>query len=638
MTAPFKIVRTFFDAIGPTDYAGKAETHTAPNIGVISLLCLSASVALLLIALGQGAGRHLHPTLASFYFWGGIILLVLPFASRITRLDVSRGERLFLLVVLGVAFWFYNRLYSPTSFAGYDEFLHWVTANDILNRHRLFLENPLLPVSPFYPAMEIVTSAIGNLAGIDVFPAACILLVLLRAAFITSLFLFIERITGSSRIAGIACLLYMSASTFVVFHAIYSYESMGVVLVVFIMWWETKIGGDFRFLIPAIAILACLAITHHASAILCVLYLIAVVGIEAVRRGTSAANFRMAAGITITALGLVFLWEIVPYNPAAGYLSSAFARQINSLMMVLNGAREVHTPFVSAGGQSQPLWTRFTGIGSVVLISLCLVTGFFRSLTWMTPQSGWRQFVSLYYREWGDSRVLLLTIGALGFPISVLFRLSNGWEIGDRMGTWVFISVGLVVAVALVHYWEGLFWWRRSCTTFVVGAIVFGGVLIGSGSHPIRGPYLVNADEASIDPMGIEAARWTKEWLGSGKNFAADRVNQLLLATYGDQNIVTNIRTSKSRAVDVSYAFLDRTIDKLALASIKLGRINHLEVDLRNTTDRPVLGAYFLIGEPGGGRPMKLAPLLKYDRRPDVSRVFDNGYIIIYNVGSLRSD
>ena len=171
----------------------------------------------------------------------------------------------------------------------------------------------------------------------------------------------------------------------------------------------------------------------------------------------------------------------------------------------------------------------------------------------------------------------------------------------------------------------------------VLGTVVLGGIVIGSGSQPIRGPFQVINDAASIEPMGIEAARWTKDWLGSGNNFAANRVNQLLLATYGDQNVVTNMATTRSNAVDVSYAFLDDKIDDNATAAIKRGRIEYLEVDLRDATDLPVLGAYFLLGEPGGGkRPPPVSTLLKYDNAPEVTRIFDNGHIVIYNVGSIR--
>src|SRR5207248_4313324 len=132
-----------------------------------------------------------------------------PFACRIATPNSARGERLCLLVVLAEALFLHIRLYSPADFSGYDEFLHWVTANDILYRHKLFLDNSLLPVSPFYPALEILTTAFSNLAGLDVFPAGLTVLAIMRGTFVIGLFLFIEQITNSTRVASIAVLVYM---------------------------------------------------------------------------------------------------------------------------------------------------------------------------------------------------------------------------------------------------------------------------------------------------------------------------------------------------------------------------------------------------------------------------------------------
>jgi hypothetical protein len=633
-----KALAPLFNAIGPAPYADDYETNTVPNHSIIALLCLDMAVALLLIALGQGAGRHFEATLAEIYYWSGVVLLYLPFMSRIARPNIARSERLFLLFVLGLATFVYIRLYSPTRFYGFDEFIHWITAHDILHRHKMFLENTLLPVSPYYPAMEIASIGFSDLAAIDVFPGGWIVLALARSAFVMALFMFIERITNSSRVAAISCLVYMSASTFIVFDSLFSYESLGVVLVVLTMLAETRISDQAgaRWLILPLAFLAVLAITHHASAMLCVSYLIAVVAIEAVRRNVSfsAGRFVMIAVTAVAGLAVVWSWESAPQNPVADYLSSAFMLQIKSFYYMLTGQIQANIPFESGNGeQAQSLLLRMTAMAGVFLICLCLATGFFRALTWGSHERGWQRLLSIVRRDWHDSRILVLTIGAFGYPISVLFRLSGGWEIGDRMATWVFISVGLVVAISITRYWEGLWWWRRSCTNFVIGTILLGGIIVGSGNHPIQGHYQVGADDASIEPMGIEAARWAKDWLGSGNNFAADRVNQLLLGTYGDQNIITNWNTQATRGADVRYVYFEKTINRSVLTTLKRGRIDYVQVDLRNTTNLPLL----TMPDWPLGRPMSVAALLKYDNRPDVGRIFDNGHILIFNVGKLRS-
>ncbi|MGO8477736.1 hypothetical protein ACC739_38260, partial [Rhizobium ruizarguesonis] len=57
------------------------------------------------------------------------------------------------------------------AFIDHDEFLHWATVKDILEAGRLFLPNPLLPVSPLYHGLELITSALVNLSGLSVLAA-----------------------------------------------------------------------------------------------------------------------------------------------------------------------------------------------------------------------------------------------------------------------------------------------------------------------------------------------------------------------------------------------------------------------------------------------------------------------------------
>ena len=50
--------------------------------------------------------------------------------------------------------------YSPDQFRFLDEFQHVQTAQTILTTHHLFHVNTSLPVSPQYPGLEIITSAV----------------------------------------------------------------------------------------------------------------------------------------------------------------------------------------------------------------------------------------------------------------------------------------------------------------------------------------------------------------------------------------------------------------------------------------------------------------------------------------------
>src|SRR5258706_420835 len=79
-------------------------------------------------------------------------------------------------------------MYSPLSFSGYDEFLHWLTADNITRTGHLFSENALLPVSPDYPGLEIVTNALSTMSSLSTFNAGIIVIGVARLVMILSLF------------------------------------------------------------------------------------------------------------------------------------------------------------------------------------------------------------------------------------------------------------------------------------------------------------------------------------------------------------------------------------------------------------------------------------------------------------------
>lgn len=633
-----------FDVIGPALHGKEIEQTPASSGTWMALLCLNASVSLFLIAAGHGAGRS-GEDYASILFWSGVILLLLPTSSRAVWPVVSRGERLFLLLLLTESLFLYKLLYAPTAFVQFDELLHWITADDILYRHQLFLGNPLLPVSPSYPGIEIMTTAFANLAGLTLFSASNWVIAVARAIFVTALFLFFEKIAASPRVAALACLVYMGCSNFAIFDAMFAYESLGIVLGMLTMLVEAeaaKRGPEVSA--GALALIAMLlvslAVTHHLSAFFLAGYLVGLLATEALRRDDSApmrARIGVTAGAAALAVTLPVMWMYARGNPVAGYLGPVIQSGVTDLLAKLNGSSSARQLFVGADGEQQPIGYRIAGIASTLLLGAGLATGFFRSLALSAPfvAAGWARLVAVAKRKWRDSRIVLLTVAAFGFPISMVFRLTPaGWEIGNRMGSFVFVAVGLVVAVSIVHFWQArIVRWNVIAISLAIGTILLGGITTGSGGRALRGPYRVGADPESIEPMGIEAAVWTRKWLAEGNRFGADRVSRSLLATYGQQNVITTI----DDGVDVSRTFLGASLSPDALYPIRRGAIEYLLVDLRVTTGPAVLGEYFEKNEPGRGTPPPADSLLKFDKSDQVGRIFDNGWIVIFDVRRLHA-
>jgi hypothetical protein len=634
-------VHSLIAVIGPDLRGGSAEAEARPvNFECIAILCLTASAALLLISLGHGAGRRGEVDMAPLLFWSGVVLLVLPISLRIVWPLVARGERFFLLFLFVEALFYYKIVYAPTAFVHHDEFLHWIAASDLLTARRLFLSNPLLEIGPSYPGLEILTTAIVNLTGLPLLAAGTLLVAVLRGVFITALFLFYEKIAGSARISAIACLVYMGCSTFVLFEAMFSYESLGIALCALIFAVEARsrdlVGRPRLRAVGLIALLlSALAVTHHLSFAYAAIYLGAVAVVEAMHRGgLMRTEARFVALTAILAIALPLLWMETRGINLSAYLGPVVEDGVKTLLAKVRGTGSVHSSVI-ASAPSEPFGMRLITLAGILLLSLGLATGFFRSLAITAPSgAGWRPIRGILARRWRDSRIVVLAVLACAFPLSVAFRLSiGGWEIGNRMGTLAFFGVGLLVAVSVVHYWERRMphRWRRIAPALAVVVIVLSGIT-SSALDPIHGRYRVAADAESVEPMGIEAALWARTWLGPGNRFTADRVNRLLLASYGRQDVRVRI----VEGVDAGWVFEAEKMGPDEFWALARSDIDFLLVDRRLSTALPVFGFYFEPWEARDGKPLSPAALLKFNDVDGITRIYDDGFIVIYDVRGLH--
>jgi hypothetical protein len=630
-------MQSVMEAIGPDLRGGRVDAPPRPaSPGWITVLSLTVAAALLLVAAGHGAGRRGEGDLAPLLFWSGIVLMIVPASLRIGWPTVGRGERLVLLLLLVEGLFACKAIYSPTSFAEYDEFLHWIAVDDLRTVRRLFLPNPLLPIGQAYPALEILTAAIVDLTGLSLFAAGTLLLAVLKGTFIGALFLLCERISGSPRMSAIACLVYMACPTFVMFEAAFSYESLGIVFCVLIFAVEAgsrDLAGAARLKACGLIVLllAALTVTHHLSAAYVAIYLVALAALEVLRRGASRREIGTAVGLAGLAVALPVLWSQAWGDALAGYLWPVIDAGIKALFQKIHGTRAE-----ALGAPTEPIAMRLTTLAGILLLSLGCATGFFRSLATTAaggPQ-GWLAVRGLLERRWRDSRIVFLTFLAFGFPVSVAFRLTiSGWEIGNRMGTFAFFGVALVVATGVVHFWQGSAarGWRLVAPALALAVLGLAGVT-ASTLNPIHGLYRVGGDAESIELMAMETALWTREWLGPGNRFTADRINRLLLAGYGRQDV----RTFIADGVTTSRVYEPEKLLPDDLYALARSDLDFLLVDMRLSMGPPVLGFYFQPWETNADEPLSPSALLKFDRIDGVGRVYDNGWIKIYDVRGLH--
>jgi general stress protein CsbA len=633
--SPFQAVGRFI-GWGEAGLPPSAIPAAATEMRWPAALALNAGVQVCLAAAAATASRAGWPYAAEAYF-AAVALLLFPYIARVISWRCGRTEHLINLAVLTGTFFLLRFVREPVAFVDHDEFLHWSTANAILETRYLFSPNPLLPVSPLYPGLELATTALVNLSGLSVFAAGNLLLAAARLSFMGALFLLYERITGSAHVAACGCLVYMGASTFLIFDTQFSYGSLAVTLLMVAML-AGAVSERRGAWILTVALLAALAATHHMTAFFAALLFTAIAALECLRLAPAGRFPWGAATVAVLSVLLPLGWSRLMGDPNAHYLGPVLAGGLQELYGVLTLASR-RTLFLSEDGAYVALWQRSITVAAAALISLGLLTGFLRSLALAGLCPTWRTLTRPgRLLAFTDSRLIVLTGLTLAFPLGILFRLTHsGWEIGNRIGPFSFIGAGIVVAIGVALYWQGRSpsRSRTACISAAGTCIVIGGIISGPGPILIPRDYRVSADAATIEPMSIAAAEWSGSWLGPGNLFAADRVNRLLLATYGRQDVSTSLLDK----VDIGSIVLARTMSAQERALLRNLRIDYLSVDLRLTLGLPFVGSYFDGGDLDRGRmaPPRAELLQKFDFVPGIGRVFDNGYIVTYDVRGFHA-
>lgn len=620
-------------------FFGLGRETPAPELaaacgGLGYLGALSVWVACMLVgaAAANNAGLRGDSAGASL-LWLAILGMVLPCAARLSWPEVGARERTATVLLLAVALYLVRILHNPLAFVNHDEFLHWRSVNDILTSHRLFQPNPLLPIGPSYPGLAALTATLVEFTGSSVFMAGAVVIGVARCVFILAAHALFQALSGSARVAAMGALLCMASSNFVFFHGQFSYESLAIALAALCFATAARLdspedgGGGARqflrrlplFLLP----MAGLVLTHHLSAyfVVATLALVAVASLLVDWRLGAALRHAVLAA---AAMDLCVGWQAVIGDQAGGYLGPIVDHAIARLREIAMTGTLGRTLFVSAAGDVMPAWQRWVTLASVALIGLGLLSGTVRTWKQRRPGTG---------RAW----VAVLVLLAATYPLCVALRLEPAtWEIGNRLGTYVFLPTAYVVAHAAVGLWqaESTHPLRTGLVATALSVMVLGGMVAGDGPLLPQGPYLVGGENRAIDAEGIQAARWTQEALGSNHVLAGDRTNRLLASVYAHQRFITSLHDH----VDMSSVFLQPYLGPVQLDLLRTTGTEYLVADERLATRLPWVGYYYEMQEAPGGHtaPISLDALRKFDGMDQVSRVYDSGHIAVYDVRGLH--
>jgi hypothetical protein len=640
-----------------------AEAHST-EWGRLPVLSLVSACGLVCIAAAD-TGARIDAGWVDLLFWIGILVVFVPIALRLFAVDAGRQERVGLVVLLGIACYLVKVLHSPVFFTFYDEYSHWRTLQDILRTGHLFQPNPLLPVSAFYPGLESATAALMRIGGLSFFAAGTIVVGAARLMLMLALFLFFELLSRSARFAGIATLIYTANPNFMFFDAIFAYESLSLPLALLLLYsvarrQRSEAGDHLGLTIVIVITLLALVVTHHVTSyavmVFLFLWLIAprlwaplhelltwyagqITSRQLLRSingsmrplmqlvsGEHPAEERQGVGgLVLVGSVAVCMWLVYVASLTVGYLAPHFIASVIQLIHLMGGEGTPRTLFKAGSGEVAPLWERLTGFGSVGLILLALPAGLLRL---------WRDRRT-------DTLALVLGMGALVYPVTLAVRITDGGaELANRANEFLFLALGFALTLGILDF--GLQRWSQRTRTLLFAGwatVLFaGGVIVGFGAWArTPGPYLVVADTRSVEPEGVAAAQWAQTYLGPNNRLFTDRINRMLMGTYGRQRPVTGyVDTTPSWVVFYSASLGQRERDLL-----RESKVHYVVVDRRIAGHLPVVGAYFERGERTFAErvlPLPASRLEKFDTTAGVTRIFDSGDIQIYDVRALAHE
>jgi hypothetical protein len=606
--------------------AGASAARSRLPVGVVALI---AAAGVLLAAAAYTAGRlgHAGAPWADRVYWLGQLLILTPVAARLlSRRALGAGETVTLLVVLTVAEYLVKVCYSPAAFTYTDELMHWRTATDIMQTGRLFTGNNLLPISPYYPGLEEMTTALASVTGLSVFTSGLIVAGLAHLLFAGVLFVLFRQVSGSHRIAGVAVLLYASESLFQSFDSMFVYQTLalpffGLALLAVCRLAAPQAAGRRAgwFTVAALSVFA-VVVTHHVTSYLLVATL------EVITLGAMLARDRaLAAWASIVALlsaAAFAAWIVLVAPSTVGYLQPVAHGAWQGLLTVLGGIHGA-PPAVSAG--NGPLDNQALSAAAVLLMSALVPVG-------------WWQVWRRYRRQpW----VVALAVGAVSWYAIVAVRLfvADGSELAGRASTFVFVPAGFMAALAVIRLTDNRLRWpvirldmRRRGPVVVAVAVVAALMLVLNGMvngwppywERLPGPFQVAGVERSVGPEQVASADWALAALGPGNRFATDEGDMPVLGSYGDQNPVS----------EDGFLYTSPRFTQAAAQQVRAQSIQYVLVDPRLGEMLPASGQYFPI-DPDAGRytrPLPRAGLTKFNHIQGVARIYDSGNIVVYDL------
>jgi hypothetical protein len=622
------------------------------------------AVSVLVISGAYAASRAGQSSAPALLWLGEALLYAVPAAFLLRARHVTRSQGAHLALLIPLATYVINQAYSPGQLRFLDEFEHVVTAQGILSSHHLFTQNISLLVSPQYPGLEIVTSAVVSLTHLSITFSAIVVVGVLHCLTAFGIYLLALEITSRPRWAALAVLIYACEPHYQFFDSYFIYQVMALPFLVSCVLAAARmvkasstraalIWGGASLLLAAVTVMS-----HHLTSYVTWLLLMCFFVGTLLTRGRSGLSWRLPTLLLVSG-GLIFGWDLGVATATIAY----FQHNLLSLG-VRHASRKIS--LTTSGVRIPPFESALEYASVAMLCGLTMLGG-----VWV-----WRN-----RRKRGGDLVTGFGLASLSLLLAIVGRLlfSGGAQLWGRAATFAMIPACLLVAAALrvrsrpsltklarlrplsspsflrkrsgvarvqtpdpghaaaKHPQLPNFWPRRRrdrrqyryYSWAGVAALVIlalGGIAGGWPPSYARlpGPFLAEAWERSVDAHELDLAAWAATRITRNNGVASDFTTASLLGTIGHQANVGGLPA----------LFFSTTITVSDVAQIRARRVILVVVDQRLLKLPPEDGSYFS----GSGGPASQARLLprtgldKFASVPGVSRIFDDGSLVVYDL------
>ena len=377
-----------------------------------------------------------HPVVGQVLFF---VAIVVPFTIFLTVLMIPRlgSLREITVAILGLYPTLVYRMSSPLVLPSYDEHLHAQTLTNLLLGSGLFAPNPLLPVSPYYPGLEIFTGVAIRLTGLPAVLAESLVVLLCRLLLVLIIYHAALLVSPSRRGASLVVAFYAVSSHFYSFDSGFAYETLALTLglggIFLLRRAQLADGAAARrlFFIASLALIATV-VTHHATSWIVLAFLIAWAAMSRTGERKLRCSCRDSNGSCSRHLGAALAPLLI------GYFVPIFQTVLQSARSFLAGTG--HHIFGASGGTAPPAdWERAVLVVYTVSTTLAALV-----CAWIMLSRAFRN---------RDRMLGLLGALDLAFPLTAASHFDpNVGEFGNRAATFLFLPVALSCSLIIQRH------------------------------------------------------------------------------------------------------------------------------------------------------------------------------------------